>query len=161
MKILTADEMRMADRATIEEEGITSLDLMERAAAALCRQISGTLAGDTSIVLFCGKGNNGGDGYALARMLSESCGDVSVVSVFPEEDMTPECRTNFRRLPASVRRYSLGASEDDIYTPGSRILAVDAVLGTGTKGALRGPAASAVRFIKNLYSLSAPPVWSA
>lgn len=150
MKILTADEMRMADRATIEEEGITSLDLMERAAAALCRQISGTLAGDTSIVLFCGKGNNGGDGYALARMLSESCGDVSVVSVFPEEDMTPECRANFRRLPASVRRYSLGAPEDYIYIPGRRILAVDAVLGTGTKGALRGPAASAVRFINDV-----------
>ncbi len=71
-KVLTAEEMREVDRLTTEKYGIPSIILMENAAHAAARiileKLSGTVEGKSVLVL-CGKGNNGGDGAALARIL--------------------------------------------------------------------------------------------
>jgi ADP-dependent NAD(P)H-hydrate dehydratase / NAD(P)H-hydrate epimerase len=71
-KVLTAEEMREVDRLTTERYGIPSILLMENAAHAAARFITERL-GDTvagkSFLILCGKGNNGGDGAALARIL--------------------------------------------------------------------------------------------
>lgn len=147
MKILTGKEIKAADAATMKSDNISSLELMERAAEALSLEIAGKFTTDTSVTVFCGKGNNGGDGFAVARMLSGKFNDVSVVTLSAEEEMTPECRTNFRRLPSSVRIIRSAASVEEIFSGKRKVLIVDAVLGVGIRGPVKGPAASLVRFI--------------
>src|SRR4030095_14651185 len=71
-KVLTAEQMREVDRLTTEKYGIPSLLLMENAAHAVARVITEKLGGSVegkSILILCGKGNNGGDGAALGRIL--------------------------------------------------------------------------------------------
>ena len=74
MKVLTAAQMREVDRQTTERFGIPSLQLMENAGAAITEFLREKLAGlaRRKIVVLCGKGNNGGDGMVVARLLKES-----------------------------------------------------------------------------------------
>ena len=69
MKILSAQQIHNWDAYTIANEPITSVDLMERAAAACTDYISRQELFDRPFKIFCGKGNNGGDGLAIARQL--------------------------------------------------------------------------------------------
>src|SRR5258708_23072911 len=72
MKIVTAAEMRAIDRATSERFGVPSLKLMENAGAAVAEQVLVHYRAAQKIVVFCGKGNNGGDGFVAARRLHEA-----------------------------------------------------------------------------------------
>ena len=73
MRIATAEQMRTLDRRAIEERGVPSLELMERAANALAEAAIDTAANAPGrAVCFCGPGNNGGDGVACARLLLEA-----------------------------------------------------------------------------------------
>jgi NAD(P)H-hydrate epimerase len=78
MKILTGQQIREADRATIAAEGITSLDLMERAATRIARWIERNVDPRHRLLICCGKGGNGGDGLAVARILTGSGRDCEV-----------------------------------------------------------------------------------
>ena len=69
MKILTASQIREADRYTMQHEPIESLDLMERASECIAQWIATHIEQDTPLCFLIGKGNNGGDGLAVARML--------------------------------------------------------------------------------------------
>ena len=71
MKIATAQQMGELDAYTLREEQISSIDLMERAAAAIAREIISRWDIAVPIVVFAGPGNNGGDALAVARMLSQ------------------------------------------------------------------------------------------
>src|SRR6202521_3768006 len=71
MKIVTAAEMRAIDRATSERFGVPSLTLMENAGAAVADYVLSHYATAERVVVFCGKGNNGGDGFVAARRLHE------------------------------------------------------------------------------------------
>ena len=86
MRIATAQQMRETDRVAIQERGIPSTDLMERAAAAVAEEVM-TLVGDCAgrVVCFCGPGNNGGDGVACARLLLEAGFEVRCVLVGSHE----------------------------------------------------------------------------
>ncbi|MEP7170923.1 MAG: NAD(P)H-hydrate epimerase, partial [Bacteroidota bacterium] len=76
MKILSAKQIREADQYTIEHEPITSIELMERAATACFKWIVNHFDVKQSFKVFCGTGNNGGDGLAIARMLHSNGYDV-------------------------------------------------------------------------------------
>ena len=81
LKVLTAAQMREVDRLTTEKYGIPSILLMENAAHAVARVITEKLGGSVwghDVVVLCGKGNNGGDGAALARYLWTQWCDVDV-----------------------------------------------------------------------------------
>ena len=70
MKILSAEQIREADKFTIENEPIPSIDLMERAADTIYWELMGPLAfTNQAVKIFCGIGNNGGDGIVIARKL--------------------------------------------------------------------------------------------
>ena len=100
-KIVTAEEMREIDRLTTERYGISQLVLMENAAHAAARVITEKLEGSVegrSILILCGKGNNGGDGAALGRILWQQGADVEVCLFGVVEDTKDEARTNFEIL---------------------------------------------------------------
>lgn len=100
-KVLTAAEMREVDRLTTEKYGIPPLILMENAAQAAASVIAEKLGGSVegrSVLILCGRGNNGGDGAALARVLWQRGADVEVCLFGLVEDTKNEARTNFEIL---------------------------------------------------------------
>ncbi|HEX8638246.1 MAG TPA: NAD(P)H-hydrate dehydratase [Pyrinomonadaceae bacterium] len=100
-KILTAAEMREIDRLTTDKYGIPSILLMENAAHAAARLITERLGGsvvDKTVLILCGKGNNGGDGAALGRILWTQGADVEVCLIGKLEETTGDARTNFEIL---------------------------------------------------------------
>lgn len=97
-KVLTAGQMREVDRLTTEQYGIPSILLMENAAHAVARVIAEKLGGsvkDKSILVLCGKGNNGGDGAALARILASQGAFASVILLGQLEETMGDAHTNF------------------------------------------------------------------
>ncbi|MEM8764000.1 MAG: NAD(P)H-hydrate dehydratase [Bacteroidota bacterium] len=99
MKILTAAQIHQADNFTIEKEGIDSDTLMERAAHGIFDWIDQRLKGAPNVFrIFCGVGNNGGDGIALARMLHEADFNVAVYVVNFSEKRSDDFLKNMARL---------------------------------------------------------------
>ena len=85
MKILNTQQIREADALTIKHEGISSLDLMERAAERCSEWIVNHLGYTQMVVAVCGPGNNGGDGLAIARQLHERGLEVEVLLLKAEK----------------------------------------------------------------------------
>ena len=97
-KVLTAEEMREVDRLTTEKYGIPSILLMENAAHAAARVITEKLGGSVagkSFLILCGKGNNGGDGAALGRILWTQGASIQTILFGKVEDTKGDARTNF------------------------------------------------------------------
>src|SRR5262252_7439313 len=93
--------MRDIDRLTTERYGVPSLALMENAASATVRQVVKFFGGDVSgktVLIFCGKGNNGGDGAAAARLLATSVARVDVVLIGNLDETKGDASENFCRL---------------------------------------------------------------
>ncbi len=105
MKILTAAEMREVDRLTIER-GIPGLILMENAGSRVVDFLRETFAplSEHRIVVVCGKGNNGGDGFVVARQLftRRLCRELTVIELFDPETLTGDAAEN-RRMLGGVR----------------------------------------------------------
>src|SRR6202050_769392 len=98
MKILTADEMRIADRVTTDRFGISSLKLMEHAGHAVARFVLRELPQRRRIAVLCGKGNNGGDGLVAARHLAQAGCEVSVVMLGDPAEVYGEVKVMLDRL---------------------------------------------------------------
>jgi ADP-dependent NAD(P)H-hydrate dehydratase / NAD(P)H-hydrate epimerase len=135
-----AAEMRAADKHAIEEAGVPSLDLMERAGAGLARAVT-EAAGDGPIRVVIGKGNNGGDGLVVARLLREDGREVDVLAVGNPDELQGDAQANLDRLPGDVP-----LDFDSSRLEGSGAI-VDAMLGTGFEGEPREPVAGAIRAI--------------
>jgi ADP-dependent NAD(P)H-hydrate dehydratase / NAD(P)H-hydrate epimerase len=138
--VFDAAEMRAVDAWAIEERGVPSLDLMERAGAGLAR-VTAAAARPGPVRVVVGKGNNGGDGLVVARLLREEGREVDVLSVAPPDELRGDPAANLERLP--------GAPPEP-FAPerleGSGAV-VDALLGTGFEGSPREPVASAIAAI--------------
>ncbi len=145
MKILSAKQTREADKFTIENEPISSLDLMERAVNGLVREISTHFSENTHFRIYCGKGNNGGDGLALARMLCRRACPVEVVIVEHSENSSDDFATNLDRLKGSKAVVSHLESMDDWQPPGEDLMLIDGILGSGLSRPLEGLIAEVVQ----------------
>src|SRR4051794_32797772 len=132
--------MRAADKHAIEEAGVPSLGLMERAALGLAGVVAQS-SGDGPIRIVVGKGNNGGDGLAAARLLREEGRTVDVLAVGEMAELQGDAEANLERLPGDPpQEFSAEALE------GSSVI-VDAMLGTGFEGEPREPVAGAISAI--------------
>src|ERR1700760_777909 len=98
MKILTAAEMRRADEVSSDRFGIPSLELMEHAGHAVARFILREFSQHRRIVVLCGKGNNGGDGFVAARWLAEAGCEVSVVLLADPTEVKGDARAMLHKL---------------------------------------------------------------
>jgi NAD(P)H-hydrate epimerase len=144
MKILTAAEMREVDRLTTERYGIPSLTLMENAGKSVADFMAARFRRLESrrIVVLCGKGNNGGDGFVVARHLADAGATPIVFLVAGEDEMRGDAATNRERWQKSGGevRVARDASGWQAARPAfnSADLIVDALLGTGVRGPVEG-----------------------
>jgi hydroxyethylthiazole kinase-like uncharacterized protein yjeF len=138
--VFEAAEIRAVDACAIDEQGVPSLDLMERAGAGLAR-VTAEAARPGPVRVVVGKGNNGGDGLVAARLLREEGREAEVLSVAPPSELRGDAAANLERLPGEA---------PEPFTPerleGSGVV-VDALLGTGFEGSPREPLASAIAAI--------------
>lgn len=151
-RVLTAAEMREADRATIEERKVPGLLLMENAASATTRGLV-ELVGDIGpekVLVLCGKGNNGGDGLAVARQLLLLCPrlDLHTVVLGEPDALSPDALANWRMLAAQDHSAQVVATPEawNALLPevADCSVVVDAILGTGLRGSARGTAAHVI-----------------
>lgn len=150
MKILPVPLIRQADEYTIKNEPIADIDLMERASQACFKWVSSNFTTGIPIQVFCGTGNNGGDGLAVSRMLLQSGYNLKIYLTGPEEKMTPSCSTNFYRLPEGICR--ILDSEGTLPSIETSGLVIDALIGSG----LSKPATGLVqRVIQHINSSNA------
>lgn len=173
MKVVTAEEMREIDRKTIAS-GVPSIELMENAGRAVARAIKSRFAPlrGKRVSLFCGKGNNGGDGLVVARLLAKERAKIKVFLLAKKGELKEDPKTNLGkalsekiRTPRSARepcfsRFARKIEVTEIDTSqklerfGQEIkesdLIVDAILGTGIKGAPKGLEAETIKFINAL-----------
>ena len=156
MFVLTADEMRRIDRATIERGHASGEDLMERAGAGVAGIMErryGSLLGLRVLVL-AGTGNNGGDGFVAARHLRARGADVVVGLVGARERVKGDARLHLERMEREGLSAAPLADEASIaQLVGSHDawdFALDAVLGTGARGAPEPLAAAAVQALREL-----------
>src|ERR1700726_3105689 len=99
MKIVTAAEMRAIDHATTERFGVPSLTLMENAGSAVAEHVLANYREAQRIVVLCGKGNNGGDGFVAARHLHEEGKTVQVILLADRVDLRGDAAGMFEKLP--------------------------------------------------------------
>ena len=135
--IIPLDEVELIDAAAVAL-GQDVQPVMERAGAALAQEAQ-QIAGTGEILVACGGGNNGGDGYVCARLLAASGRSVVVWPVLPPS--SDLCRLNRDRLPSSVRVIDTAPKK-------APALIVDAILGAGSRGSLRPPIPAALNALK-------------
>jgi ADP-dependent NAD(P)H-hydrate dehydratase / NAD(P)H-hydrate epimerase len=140
--LFEAAEMRAADAWAIETQGVPSLDLMERAGLGLAR-VTAAAARPGPVRVVVGKGNNGGDGLVVARLLREDGHEVDVLAAADPADLRGDARTNLERLPGPSPE---PFSPERLERSG---VVVDAILGTGFEGSPREPLASAIAAINS------------
>jgi NAD(P)H-hydrate epimerase len=138
--LYVAEEMRATDAWAIEEQGVPSLDLMERAGVGLARAVA-EVAEPGPIRVVVGKGNNGGDGLVVARLLREEGREVDVLATGDMSELKGDALTNLERLPGAPPE-----PFDPDRLAGSGAV-VDAMLGTGFEGEPREPVKSAIEAI--------------
>jgi len=170
MKGLTAAEMREVDRLTTERFGIPGLQLME-AAGKSCAEVFLEHYGHSSakppgrVCVLCGKGNNGGDGFVVARHLLEEAEQVEIFLVGKPEELRGDAARNYERWReggGSVTAVSSVAEWEKVWptVSGAEVI-FDALLGTGIRGPVKGLLAEVISDVNRLSrnATAARPAW--
>lgn len=126
------DSMKAADKDTIENLGIPSLELMERAARSCIDSMKKEKLDFTDVLIVCGSGNNGGDGFAIARLLKEEGCAVTVFMAGNLAHLSAECRYQWKLFE------NIGGSIRDHYPDGTYSLIIDAIFGVGLSREVTG-----------------------
>ncbi len=132
MKVLNTEQIRDADTYTIQHEPVTSVDLMERASLAFVRQLENDFTDNPlPIYIFCGNGNNGGDGLAIARLLLQQQHRVTVY-IFDNKKSSEDYQKNLKRLDKKYRHCIHYIKDIDfIDTLPQDAILIDAIFGSG------------------------------
>lgn len=160
MNIYSAEQIRDWDQYTIEQEPISSINLMERAASACVEWIRNNHFYHSIFYVFCGKGNNGGDGLAIARLLiNENC-NVHVYILEEGKIGTTDFQENLHRLHLLTHNIHFIQSPDFFPTFIEGSIIIDALFGTGLNRPLSGLAALLAEYInrseKTVLSIDIP-----
>ena len=153
MEIFNASQIRACDQYTIQHEPISSIDLMERAANACCSNFLEKYSAEHSFYIFCGKGNNGGDGFALARLLCQKGYRVSVFYDSSDENFSPDAQENFLKLGNFSEIALYDFDEINHLSISKKDLIVDALFGTGLNRPIEGRPKQLIDFLNNINSI--------
>ena len=154
MKIFSSDIIKEIDRATCEAQGITSLDLMERAANAICCEIVARFNPTQRFVIFAGPGNNGGDALAVARMLFEQGYkkiEVFLFNVFNK--LSHDCIEE-KKLLESIDGLDFTEITKDFQPPhlSKQDVVIDGLFGSGLHGALDKGFLTLINYINDSHA---------
>mgnify|MGYP002677913691 FL=1 len=154
MKILTGAQIHELDQYTIDHEPVASIELMERAARAITSALTTRFDPQTPVVVFAGPGNNGGDGLAVARMLSEKGYSVDTYLFNIHGELSDNCLKNRDRLKNDglVKNFTEVTTNFDPPKLDKDTLVVDALFGSGLNKPLTGGFASLVKYINQSSS---------
>jgi len=153
MYLVTAKEMRELDRLTIEEYGTPGHVLMERAGAGATEALLRTFphARETSVLVFAGKGNNGGDGFVMARLLKKQGVKCEVILAANKAEVVGDALRNLKAFAKMRGRITEVTNSSQLETVQDKLkrsgLLVDALLGTGLNAPVRGLIASLIDLI--------------
>lgn len=142
MNILSAAQIRHLDAFTIQHEPITSAALMERAAGMFFNKLLNWLPENAEVTVFCGSGNNGGDGCVIARLLMKHLIPVRTVFV-PFGTLSTDCQLQYEQIKQHIHLFS----EYTDWEWNEQSVIVDALLGIGSNREPEGVLAEAIRCI--------------
>lgn len=158
--VFTFDEIREVEKTIIEKDGIPSLLLMENAGKntfdVICTKFPDI--DDYDIYIFCGKGNNAGDGFVIARHMAMNSINVNVVNLADPADMKGDALVNFNMLSnlynekvriVSFKEFTRAESKS-LSKSKNKVLILDALLGSGIKGVLDGDFPAAIELINSV-----------
>jgi len=169
MRVLTAEEMQACDRVTSEHYGVSSIELMRAASAAVVAFALERFPRARRFTVLCGKGNNGGDGMMAARLLAEAGLDVTTILLGSQDELKGDARTAWRELSASESRHLYEVNSPAELSAHQAALGadliIDAVLGTGFKPPMKGLALAAMEWAStsaaSFLSVDLPSGWPA
>lgn len=146
MKILNVKQIREADAITCERQGISSEELLERAALQFVTHfVSDYQSTTVTKHIFCGKGNNGGDGLAIARLLFY-LGHKVIVYLFTDKQLSCDCKSNLNKIQdiPQIRIEYIENLDVNFHISG---IIIDALLGTGCTNSINAEMVKAIHFI--------------
>jgi hydroxyethylthiazole kinase-like uncharacterized protein yjeF len=149
MHIFNTSQIHAWDEYTIRHEPVSSIDLMERAAKACFEWLMLNNFKEKGFSIFCGKGNNGGDGLAIARMLANSGHKVNVYILEFGHKGTDDFQHNLALLHETTAEILFISTEDTIYPIQKSHIIIDALLGSGLNRVLEGLTAALVHHLNN------------
>lgn len=130
---VNAAQMKAADQYTIQKLGVPSLELMEHAAQACVQVLEDEKVDLSHVCVVCGSGNNGGDGFAIARILQNNRYSVETFCVGNPEHYTEETQEQMYRLQECGGKITYGMPQEDSYS-----VVIDAVFGVGLSRKVEG-----------------------
>ncbi len=153
MKILSAEEIRLWDQYTIRHEPVPSIDLMERAAGRCVDWLEENIPVNPPYSVFCGKGNNGGDGLAIARMLANKGYVVTVYILEFGHLGTEDFQANLAKLHQCPEvKISFIQTKENFHTVSDEEVIIDALFGSGLNRKLEGVTAKLVEHINESHA---------
>lgn len=129
-KIFKTSDLQKLDKYTIENEPVTSLDLMERAATVFTEKLLIFFPNSHIFNILAGSGNNGGDGYVVARLLCQNGLNVKVFGLHENDHLSPDCAVNRERFINMGGCY-IEVKNPDNLQPDENSVLVDAIFGAG------------------------------
>ncbi|MEX0967000.1 MAG: NAD(P)H-hydrate dehydratase [Bacteroidia bacterium] len=154
MKIFSSGQIQEADKFTIANEGVSSIDLMERAASAFTNEFIRHFRPHLPVIVFCGPGNNGGDGLAICRLLKGHGYEVFAAILQITDNYSVDFRINLGRLQEMKEVPILYITEisDTPVIPENAVV-IDAVFGMGLSRALNGLPSEIVKRLNKLQAV--------
>ncbi|WP_431801677.1 NAD(P)H-hydrate dehydratase [Halobacillus andaensis] len=157
MDIVTAQEMYERDQVAIQTVGVSGVTLMENAGRAICEDVEKKVSADQKITVLIGGGNNGGDGFVIARTLRNRGCRVEAWQVVPDEKVKGDALSHKKMYLNSG--YELYVMEDTAFLEQSikqADVVIDAILGIGVQGPLRPPLDQVVEILNKqpVYTIS-------
>lgn len=155
MRIVTAAQMKLIDETTINNMGIPGIVLMENAAIAVVNELSNDMGGITgrNVMIFAGKGNNGGDAFAVARHLRRHGANVLVILLSKYQDISGDARVNLDiaknmgiTVVEVIDKYHFEKIKESLYITD---VVIDGIFGIGLKGDIEGIQRDVIEIINN------------
>jgi NAD(P)H-hydrate epimerase len=152
MKLVKSEEMQRMDAEAIDRIGIPSLELMENAGRGIAESIIAGIALDFDegcFAIFCGKGNNGGDGFVIGRHLSNAGYEVVFYTLAPKKKLSKDSLAKYEKAEENNLEIILIKNIDQLPVHLEVDFIIDALFGTGFSGAPKGLLADVIKYINN------------